>query len=101
MIKVKFKRGNPKFPILLPDAYKICRFCKVIWIFEIEDTNKLSRGKLVDYSYLWWDLDSMMELEINFICYDRYGLEYKLLPPEMLMETGVLNSIEAFKLKTK
>jgi hypothetical protein len=44
---------------LVPDAYKICEFCKCVKVFEVENSNQVSDIKLDKYSELWFDLDSV------------------------------------------
>jgi len=64
------------WPNIVPDAYQICDF--TLTVFEIEDTNPLTRKKLSQYSRFAFDVDSaygcwLIE-DFNLIITDRYGL---------------------------
>ena len=55
----------------VPDAYLIDKDKKTVYIFEIEDTNKLSINKLYELVYLWECLDYIY-WELRVIVTDRY-----------------------------
>lgn len=77
----------------VPDAFKFCSFCTVIWIYEIEDTHKISSEKLRDYTNvwygihdLWFDADEDRSWQLCICVVDRYGLNKSILPMEQYFD---------------
>jgi len=56
----------------VPDAHMIDLIEKDVFLFEIEDTSKLTESKLRDYSNLWFSFDSEM-WGLYLYTTDRYG----------------------------
>ncbi len=64
--------GDPDIAVhRIPDGHKICHFCKVIFVYEVEDTNPMTVNKIIDYAILNHDLESWGNLVV--IPLDRYG----------------------------
>jgi hypothetical protein len=58
-----------------PDAYKIDRSSKTIVLFEVEDTNPITAGKLAELAAFWmaWDDDDYDDWTVELHTVDRYG----------------------------
>lgn len=88
---------------IIPDAYKICNFCKVIKAFEIEDSHPLDLDKIKKYAVLWFDIDSLEEWNLILCVTDRYGLNptYPDLKSTYyaLMMDGELKNIDKYEME--
>lgn len=69
----------------VPDAFKICQFCKTVIIFEVEDSNPMRKDKLLDYGTIAWDFDADDEWRFQIITTDRYGSIDTVIPMVPLM----------------
>ncbi|MAC54890.1 MAG: hypothetical protein CME31_20315 [Gimesia sp.] len=56
----------------VPDAYRICEWCKTIFMYEVEDSHKITTDKMAAYADFWFQLDSdYWRLVVYSV--DRYG----------------------------
>jgi hypothetical protein len=64
---------------IIPDAYLIDRSAKVVYLFEIEDSNPLTADKLRKISEIWFRLDSI-GWDMRIFLVDRYSVGPAKLP---------------------
>tara|TARA_R100001480_G_scaffold12339_1_gene21121 strand:- start:572 stop:1048 length:477 start_codon:yes stop_codon:yes gene_type:complete len=56
----------------VPDAYRICEFCKTVFMYEVEDSHKITAHKMADLANLWFYLDCEY-WDLVLYSVDRYG----------------------------
>lgn len=71
---------------IIPDAYFIEKERKMVFLFEVEDTNPISAEKLRKLSEIWFRLDSL-DWEIRVFLIDRYMHYWSVLPLSKVWRT--------------
>lgn len=66
-------RRVPDGWVVVPSEDRSGTVVATVVAIEVEDTNKLSSIKLMDYGYLWWGFDGTTELDLQLLSVDRYG----------------------------
>ncbi|MDR2239011.1 MAG: hypothetical protein LBE33_01030 [Zoogloeaceae bacterium] len=64
---------------IIPDAYRIDREHRTVFLFEVEDTNTISPDKLKKLSEIWYRLDCL-GWEMRVFLIDRYMHYWSILP---------------------
>jgi hypothetical protein len=83
---------------IIPDAYRIDQERRTVFLFEVEDTNPISPGKLRKLSEIWYRLDCL-DWEIRVFLIDRYMHHWSVLPLSKVWHT--LESEDASKRSQK
>lgn len=78
----------------IPDLYAIDEANHIISIFEVEDTNRVSISKLIDYAIFadcldWW----FPEWEFNLYIYDRFGNRMGIINLPVYYQAGLFSDI--------
>jgi len=79
--KLQKERWWEYCPPFIPDLYEIDEENGVITLFEVEDSSCLTSIKLQDL--IWW-ADSLEEFTVRLVIADRYGLNLRELPLDLL-----------------
>lgn len=62
---------------VVPDAFKIDAENRVLTVYEVEVTSRLTSKKLASYAAIWWLLD-YSEWTLEVVVVDRYGVFRKI-----------------------
>jgi hypothetical protein len=82
-LKTEDALGISEFPLRVPDAYKICKFCRAIFIYEIDRYSPTIEKKLREYAELWFTLD-YYEWDLILFVIDIHAIDYYVLSGEIL-----------------
>jgi hypothetical protein len=81
-----------------PDAYKICKSCRTIFLYEIDDQNPITEEKLMDYAQFWFILDSYNWTLMLYLM-DKYDLMF-FKKSGRIQQKRMIDLKEFFYLKT-
>jgi len=84
---------------IIPDAFKICEFCKVILCYEVEDSHKLDMDKLKKYALLWDYIPEWADWELVLVSVGRYGDSFSLVDLEPYWIECIKDSAKYLKQK--
>lgn len=71
---------------IIPDAYLVDPKKRIVFLFEVEDTNPISPTKLRKLSEIWFRLDSV-GWEMRVFLIDRYMHHWSVLPLSKVWHT--------------